>query len=168
MSRVEGTSVTTQRRGMSKGRSKGGGKRAMQQGTRRSPWRPRVFPSHAARDKACEHQASWLRTRDERHGERRGFVNHGALICAERHGERRGFVNHGALICAERHRERRGFVNHGALICDRCGSWRKRPMSLSYYSAVSYSRTGSGTPSIQVEFGSVCYVVRMWLTCGYL
>ena len=91
---------------MSKGRSKGGGKRAMQQVTRRSPWRPRVFPSHAARDKACEHQASWLRTRDERHGERRGFVNHGALICAERH------------------RERRGFVNHGALICDRCGSWR--------------------------------------------
>ena len=34
------------RRGMSKGRSKGGGMRPMQQGTRRSPWRPRVFPSH--------------------------------------------------------------------------------------------------------------------------
>ena len=134
---------------MSKGRSKGGGKRAMQQGTRRSPWRPRVFPSHAARDKACEHQASWLRTRDERHGERRGFVNHGALICAERH------------------RERRGFVNHGALICDRCGSWRKRPMSLSYYSAVSYSRTRVWsmvwrTPSIQVEFG----LYAMWFACG--
>ena len=154
---------------MSKGRSKGGGKRAMQQGTRRSPWRPRVFPSHAARDKACEHQASWLRTRDERHGERRGFVNHGALICAERHGERRGFVNHGALICAERHRERRGFVNHGALICDRCGSWRMAEASnvfellqcgilLAYWVWSMVWRT----PSIQVEFG----LYAMWFACG--
>ena len=152
MSRVEGTSVTTQRRGMSKGRSKGGGKRAMQQVTRRSPWRPRVFPSHAARDKACEHQASWLRTRDERHGERRGFVNHGALICAERH------------------RERRGFVNHGALICDRCGSWRMAEASnvfellqcgilLAYWVWDSFD-----TGRVRI----VCYVVRMWLTCGYL
>ena len=37
-------------------------------------------------------------------------------------------------------------------------------MSLSYYSAVSYSRTGSGTPSIQVEFG--LYAISMYQLCG--
>ena len=103
--------------------------RAMQQGTRRSPWRPRVFPSHM-------------------------------------------FPSHGALICAERHRERRGFVNHGALICDRCGSWRMAEASnvfellqcgiLLAYCYWVWDSFDTGRVRI------VCYVVRMWLTCGYL